>query len=208
MLRSILALLLLCTAGPLRAQASAQTGTPVIVCFGDSLTAGVGAPAGESYPDFLRKDLQDAGYHATVLNQGVGGETTKDGLSRVNDVLAAHPAIVVLELGANDGLRGLPPEGTAANLSTMIQQFQRAHIRVLLAGIQMPPNLGLQYVQQYDAIFPDLAKRYKVELIPWLLQGVYGVVGLMSPDYIHPNGEGYVHVAQTVLEALKPMLKK
>ncbi len=204
MLRTILALLLLCAAGPLRAQTSAQ----VVVCFGDSLTAGVGAPAGESYPDFLRKDLQDAGYHVTILNQGVGGETTKDGLSRVNEVLDAHPAIVVLELGANDGLRGLPPAGTAANLSTMIQEFQRAHVRVLLAGIQMPPNLGLQYVQQYDAIFPDLAARYKVALIPWLLQGVYGVEGLMSPDYIHPNGRGYVRVAETVFEALKPMLKK
>ena len=204
MLRLILTLLLLCVAGPLRVGAGAQT----VVCFGDSLTAGTGAPAGSSYPDFLRTDVQNAGYHATILNQGVAGETTKDGLSRIDDVLAAHPAIVVLELGANDGLRGLPPDSTAANLGTMIQQLQRAHIRVVLAGIQMPPNLGLQYVHQYDAIFPDLAARYKIALIPWLLQGVYGVEGLMSSDYIHPNGEGYVRVAQTVFDALKPMLKK
>ncbi len=204
MLRTALALVLLLAAGSLRAQPPAQT----IVCFGDSLTAGVGARSGSSYPDFLRKDLLDAGYHATVISQGVEGATTKDGLSRIPDVLAAHPSIVVLELGANDGLRGLPPDGTAANLDIMIRQFQRAHIRVLLAGIKMPPNLGLQYVQQYDAIFPDLADRYKIALIPWLLDGVYGVVGLMSPDYIHPNGQGYEHVAETVLASLKPMLKK
>lgn len=204
MLRTVFALLLLLAAVPLNAQTLAQT----IVCFGDSLTAGVGATPGMSYPDFLRKDLEAAGYHTTVVSQGVDGSTTKDGLSRVADVLAAHPSIVVLELGANDGLRGLPPTGMSANLSSMIQTFQRAHIRVILAGIQMPPNLGLQYVRQYDAVYPELAARYKIALIPWLLQGVYGVEGLMSPDYIHPNGQGYEHVAQTVLATLEPMLKK
>ena len=200
MLRTILALLLLCAAAPLRAQ--------TVVCFGDSLTSGFGAPDNQSYPDFLRKDLADAGYHVTLLNQGIGGNTTKDGLDRIDKVLAAHPSIVILELGANDGLRGFPPPGIEQNLSSMIQTLQRAHIRVLLAGIDLPPNFGAAYVKQFDAIFPDLAQRYKLPLVPWLLNGVYGVYGLMSPDYVHPNGPGYEHVAQNVLPYLEPMLKK
>ena len=179
-----------------------------IVCFGDSLTAGHGAPAGSAYPDFLRKDLAAAGYHVTLANQGVSGDTTKDGLARMPAVLRAHPAIVILEFGANDGLRGQPVPGIEQHLTTMILAFQRAHIQVLLAGMDLPPNLGPDYVKQFDAIYPTLAAKYKLPLIPFLLQGVYGDDALMSPDYIHPNGDGYGRVAKTVLVYLEPLLSK
>ncbi len=200
MLRALAALLLLSIVHTAHAQ--------TIVCFGDSLTAGYGAPPGGAYPDYLRKDLDQAGYHVTLLNQGVTGATTKDGLAQIPAVLQAHPAIVILELGANDGLRGQPVELTERNLSSMIDSFRRAHIRVLLAGIDLPPNLGPDYVKQFDALYPALAAKYKLPLIPFLLQGVYGVDGLMSPDSLHPNAAGYRQVAQTVLPYLKPMLGK
>ena len=183
---------------------SAQT----VVCFGDSLTAGYGAPSGESYPDFLRKDLAAAGYHVTLINDGVSGDTTKDGLARLSEVLRAHPSIVVLELGANDGLRGQPAPGIERNLRTIIRTLQQHRIRILMAGIYVPPNLGPDYTHQFDAIFPGLAKQYRLPLIPFLLTGVFGIDGLMSPDDLHPNGAGYRHVAQTVLPYLEPMLKK
>ena len=197
MLRRIFALLCL-LAGSLAAHA--QT----VVCFGDSLTAGYGAPAGASYPDDLRKLL--AGSHATILNQGISGNTTKDGLLRVNAVLALHPAIVVLELGANDGLRGFPVPDIERNLSRIIEQLQRAHARVLLLGMKLPPNLGPDYVDPYDALFPALAQKYKLPLLPFLLEHVYDHDELLSPDNLHPNAAGYRVVAQNVLPYLQPML--
>ena len=179
-----------------------------VVCFGDSLTAGYGAQPGQSYPDFLGKSLAAAGYHVRLLNQSVSGSTTKDGLERVPAVLAAHPSIVILELGANDGLRGQPVPGIVRNLSSMIHSFERAHIRVLIAGMALPPNLGPEYVQQFDAIYPTLAAQNHLPLVPFLLQGVYGQDELMSHDSMHPNGDGYRKVAQTVLPYLEKMLTK
>ena len=199
-----LAVFLLLSLAPLAHAQKSQT----VVCFGDSLTQGVGAPAGSAYPDFLRKDLLEAGYHLDLINQGVAGDTTKDGMARVDAVLRAHPAVVVLELGANDGLRGQPVPGIVHNLSTMIDTFERARIRVLLAGIDLPPNLGPEYVKQFDAVYPALAAKYKLPLIPFLLQDVYGVEGMMSPDYLHPNGMGYERVARNVVPYLEPMLTK
>ncbi len=193
---------------PLTLAGHAQGVQPLVVCFGDSLTAGHGAPPGSAYPDFLRRDLAAAGYHVTLLNQGVSGDTTKDGLARMPAVLRAHPAIVILEFGANDGLRGQPVPGMEQHLTTMILAFQRAHIRILLLGMKLPPNLGPDYVKQFDGMYPALAAKYKLPLVPFLLQGVYGDDTLMSPDYIHPNGEGYEHVAQNVLPYLEPMLTK
>ncbi len=203
MLRILAALLILCTTPLLRGQS-----TQTVVCFGDSLTFGTGAPAGTSYPDDLRKALAQAGYHVDLINQGVAGDTTKDGLARMADVLRIRPAIVILELGANDGLRGQPVPGIVHNLTTMIDTFQRAHIRVLLAGIDLPPNLGPEYVKQFDAMYPSLAQKYKLPLIPFLLQDVYGVEGMMSSDYLHPNAAGYLVVTRNVLSYLEPMLGK
>ncbi len=201
MLRSVLFLFFLAS---FASGAHAQT----VVCFGDSLTAGYGAAPGHAYPDYLRKDLAAAGYQVTIVNQGVSGDTTKDALARFPAVLQAHPEIVVLELGANDGLRGQPVAGIQQNLATMLRALQAHHIRVLLAGIYMPPNLGPDYTKPFDAMYPKLAKQFRVSLIPFLLQDVFDHDELMSADGIHPNDEGYERVAQTVLHTLTPMLKK
>ena len=205
MTRIFLALLLL---GAATAGASAQT----IVCFGDSLTAGKGSAPGEAFPDFLQKDLAAAGYHEKVVNQGIAGNTTKDGLERIDEVLAVHPSVVLLELGANDGLLQQPATVIEENLSTIIEKLQGAHVRVLLAGINMPRGLpngpSDADVDQFNPIFPALAARYHVALVPSLLKGVYGVPGLMSSDYIHPNSIGYERVAHTVVPYLEPMLEK
>jgi acyl-CoA thioesterase-1 len=204
MLRTLASLLLLCSGIAGTRAAAAQT----VVCFGDSLTAGYGAQPGSAYPDFLQKDLVTAGYHVHLVNLGIAGDATKDGLDRVTSVLAAHPAIVILELGANDGLRGQPAAGTLSNLASMIRSFQKARIRVLLLGMKVPPNLGPDYVRQFDSVFPTLAAQYHLPLVPFLLQGVYGNDSLMSEDSIHPNGAGYRIVAQTVLPYLETMLRK
>ena len=140
---------------PLVALLPSQPGrAQTIACFGDSLTAGYQAPEGQSYPDDLRKDLAQMGYHATVLNFGQSGNTSKDGLSRIDTVLAAKPSIVILELGANDGFAGTPISIIAKNLATMIQTFQKRHMRVLLVDMMMTPNLGPEYLKQFDRNVP------------------------------------------------------
>lgn len=180
----------------------------VIVCFGDSLTAGYGAPAGQSYPDFLESDLIEQGLHLRILNRGVTGATSKDALSQLPAVLALHPDIAVVEFGANDGLRGAPASLIQANLETILKALQQAHVRVMLAGIYMPPNYGPDYVQQFNAIYPALARKYKVPLMPFILKDVYGMPALMSGDGIHPNGEGYQVIARNVMQVLLPLIRK
>lgn len=181
---------------------------PAIVCFGDSLTAGYGLDPGNSYPDVLQKDLNQEGYRYRVINRGISGETTQDGLARLPLVLGEKPQIVVLEFGANDGLRGQPVTVAEANLAQMIEAFQKAGVRVLLAGITLPPNYGHEYISKFDAMYPDLSGRFKVPLIPFLLAGVAGNPKLMQQDGLHPNIEGTRLVAQTVAHALTPLLRK
>ncbi len=179
---------------------------PVIVAFGDSLTAGYGVETGYSYPDFLQKDLDRAGRKYRVMNAGVSGDTTSGGLARVGIVSALKPAIVIVELGGNDGLRGLPLASTRANLEQIIVKLRKSGARVLLAGITLPPNYGPDYIKQFESIYKDLAAKYKVPLIPFLLQGVAGVPGMMQGDGIHPTRKGNEIVANLVLRALKPLL--
>jgi acyl-CoA thioesterase-1 len=181
---------------------------PVIVCFGDSLTAGFGLDTGQSYPDLLQKELDRHGYKYRVENLGVSGDTTQDGLARVSLALDLKPRIVVLELGANDGLRGQPVSGIERNLGQIIEAFQTAKVSILLAGITLPPNYGPEYIHRFAAVYPDLAAKYKVRLLGFLLAGVGGNPRLMQPDGLHPNAEGTRTVAATVLQALEPMLKK
>ncbi len=203
MLRTLLLSLLV--AVPTVAQSPARR-QQIIVCFGDSLTAGYGAPAGQSYPDFLESDLIEQGLHPRILNRGVSGATSKDALDQLPAVLALHPNIAVVEFGANDGLRGAPASLIQANLGTIIQALQQAHVRVILTGIYMPPNYGPDYVQQFNAIYPALARKYKVLLMPFILKDVYGVPGLMSGDGIHPNGEGYQVIARNIMQLLLPFI--
>jgi acyl-CoA thioesterase-1 len=180
---------------------------PVLACFGDSLTAGYGTEPGESYPDFLQRRLDAAGFHYRVVNLGISGDTTKDGLDRIARVLSRHPNIVVLEFGGNDGLRGLPLEQTQANLAAMIERLQAAGAQVALAGITLPPDYGKDYITRLDAIYPTLARRYHLRLLPFLLQGVYGVPGDMQSDATHATAQGNQQVALNVQRLIEPLLR-
>lgn len=177
----------------------------MIVTFGDSLTAGV-VPA--NYPDALQRLLDQNGYHYRIDNQGVSGDTTTDGLARIDNVIAAHPALVLLEFGGNDGLRGIPVDATQKNLEEMIVKLKAAQIPVVLLGITLPPNYGPDYVKPFTAMFPALAKKYKLTLMPFLLVHVYRDSNLMRPDGIHPNGEGNKIVATDVFDLIQPVLKR
>jgi acyl-CoA thioesterase-1 len=177
----------------------------VIVAFGDSLTAGYGADPGQSYPDNLQRDLDKLGYAYRVVNLGISGETTSDALARVTAVVAVKPRIVILEFGGNDGLRGLPIAAARANLDQVMARLEAAHIRILLAGITLPPNYGQDYIRPFQTMYHDLAAKYHVPLIPFLLEGVFER-GLFQQDGIHPTGQGYAMVAETVLPYLRPLM--
>jgi acyl-CoA thioesterase-1 len=191
------------------APSKAAVGRPVIVAFGDSLTAGYGAEPGYSYPDFLQKDLDRASLAWRVVNAGVSGDTTTDGLNRLNEVLAAKPRVVIVEFGGNDGLRGLPIESTRANLEQIIVALRNAGIRVLLAGMTLPPNYGRAYIKSFEQVYTDVAEQYKLARIPFLLQDVVARPNfqtLLQRDGIHPTAEGNGIVATTVMHYLKPLL--
>jgi acyl-CoA thioesterase-1 len=181
---------------------------PLLVCFGDSLTAGYGTDPGESYPDQLQKLLDAKGYEYRVLNSGISGNTTKDGLDRIERVVAKHPKVVVVEFGGNDGLRGLPLEQTQTNIAEMIERLQKAGATVALAGITLPPDYGKDYIAHINAIYPALAKKYHVRLLPFLLQDVYGVPGDMQGDATHATAKGNKQVAINVENLVLPLLKK
>lgn len=194
------------TAAPPSSQptAAAPDARPVIVTFGDSLTAGV---AGRSYPDDLQDLLDRDGYRYRVENQGVSGDTTTDGLARIDNVLAVHPALVILEFGGNDGLRGIPVEATKKNLDEMISRITQADIPLVLLGITLPPNYGPDYVKPFTAMFPELAKKYHLKFMPFLLIDVYKHPDMMQPDGIHPNGKGNEVVARDVFQLIQPLLR-
>lgn len=181
---------------------------PVIACFGDSLTAGLGISPENSYPADLQRMLDEDGYHYHVVNEGVSGDTTKDGLERISRVLDKKPRIVVLEFGGNDGLRGLPVSVAEKNLAAMIAQLQRNRAKVALAGISLPPQYGGDYISQFDAMYPTLAKQFHVPLLPFLLKDVWGVEGDIQPDGVHPTAQGAKQVAANVEQLIQPMLKK
>jgi acyl-CoA thioesterase-1 len=190
---------------PTRAAPVADT-RPALICFGDSITAGYGVEPGQAYPDDLQKLLDQDGYPYYVRNEGISGNTTKDGLDRLPRVLAHHPAVVVLEFGGNDGLRGLPLEQTESNLATMIERMQATGIKVALAGITLPPDYGQAYIRQFNAVYPALARRYRIPYEAFLLQGVYGVPGSMQADGIHPTAQGAVQVAANIENLIAPLL--
>ncbi len=179
---------------------------PAIVCFGDSITAGFGLEPGQAYPELLQKDLDARGLKYRVVNMGVSGDTTQDGLSRVSLAVAEKPAVVLLELGGNDGLRGLPIDLTRKNLAQMIEAFQAGGARIVLAGMTLPPNYGQQYIAQFEKVYKDLAAQYTVKLIPFLLEGVGGHEEFMQRDALHPNAAGARKVEALVMKSLEGML--
>ena len=179
---------------------------PIIAAFGDSLSAGFGVEPGKSYPDDLQRLLDAAGYRYHVVNLGVSGDTTTDGVERLPAVLAIHPAIVILEFGGNDGLRGLPVVSAQKNLATMVEALQKAKVQILLAGMTLPRNYGPEYIQTFEQMYIDLSRLYKIAHIPFLLEGVGGHPDLTQPDGIHPTAEGAEIVAHTVMKYLQPLL--
>ena len=186
----------------------ARDGRPVVVAFGDSLTAGYGADTGDSYPDYLQKDLDAKGYHYQVINQGVSGNTTKDGVDRLPDVLALKPELVIVAFGGNDGLRGLPITSTRANLDQIVSTLQKGGTKVVLGGITLPPNYGADYILQFNKSYVLLAEKYRVPMLPFLLKDVYGVPGDMQADGIHATAQGNEQVAKNLLPLILPLLKK
>jgi acyl-CoA thioesterase-1 len=179
----------------------------VLAAFGDSLTAGFGAPPGKSYPDFLQQEIDRKSYPWRVVNLGTSGDTSTDGLARLPEALDLHPQIVILELGANDGLRGIPIDRMRENLQQMITAFQNAGAKVVLAGMTLPPNYGREYISGFEDTYRDLAKKNKATVIPFLLEGVGGHADLMQGDGLHPTAEGNRRVAANVMRTIEPLLK-
>jgi acyl-CoA thioesterase-1 len=170
-----------------------------IVAMGDSLTAGLGLAEQEAYPAQLARRLSTAGHRFKVVNAGVSGETSSGALSRAEWVIASlQPDIVILETGANDGLRGIDPSLLEANLNRLITIFKARRIEVVLAGMQMLPNLGPDYTQAFKAIYPRVAQQHQITLIPFFLEGVAGRGDLNQPDGIHPTAAGYTRIVETV----------
>jgi acyl-CoA thioesterase-1 len=185
-----------------------QDKRPIVVCFGDSLTAGYGTEAGQTYPDYLQADLDTRGYTYRVVNAGISGNTTKDGVERVNSIVAMKPAVVVVEFGGNDGLRGLRIEDTRANLDKILEILKASGTKIVLTGITLPPDYGPDYIKQFNATYALLAQKYRVPMLPFLLKDVFGVEGMMQPDRTHATANGNKIVAHNVLPLVTPLLTK
>lgn len=179
----------------------------VLAVFGDSISAGYGVEPGQSFPDDLQKELDREGYPWRVVNLGISGDTTEGGVARMDSATSLKPAIVLLELGGNDGLRGLPLAVTRKNLETMIQTFQSAGAKVVLAGMTLPPNYGPDYIQGFQKIYKDLAAQYHLSFIPFLLADmVTPDLRYFQRDGIHPTADGAEIVSKTAMRAIKPLL--
>jgi acyl-CoA thioesterase-1 len=180
----------------------------VILFYGDSLTAGYGLSTEEAFPAIIEKKLNKKDKIARIVNAGLSGETSAGGLTRLDWVIRQHVDIFILELGANDGLRGLPLEQTQKNLQQIIDKVKTKFpdVKIVIAGMMVPPNMGPEYTTKFKKIFPDLAKRNNATLIPFLLQDVAGNEKLNLGDGIHPNPEGHKIVADNVLKIIEPLL--
>lgn len=178
----------------------------VVVALGDSLTAGLGVAPDEAYPALLGRRLEREGRPYRVVNAGVSGDTSAGGVRRLDWVLRAGPSVVIVALGANDGLRGLPVDALQENLTAIVERLQRAGSRVLLAGMRVPPNYGARYTRAFAAVFPAVARRTGVALMPFLLEGVAGDPRLNQADGIHPTAEGQRVIAEHLWPHLLPLL--
>ena len=181
---------------------------PALICFGDSITAGYGVEPGKSYPDALQRKLDAAGYHYKVINQGTSGATTKDAIADLHAILQMHPEVVIVEFGGNDGLRGLPPDQTRRNLDTVLAALEVAHIKVLLAGITLPPNYGPDYIHAFESNYRELATKHHTAFVPMIYKDLVKVPATIQPDGIHPTAKGAEIIAGTLLAELKPLLRK
>lgn len=187
-----------------------HTATKTILCFGDSITAGYGLDdSNDAFPAIIQQKIDAEDLNYTVINSGVSGETTAGGKSRIDWVIKQTPDIFLLELGANDGLRGVPLTETSANLQAIIDVVKEKSPKtiIILAGMELPPNMGQDYTTEFRQVFADVAEKNKLVFIPFLLKDVGGIPSLNQSDGIHPNVEGHKILANTVWEKLKPLLK-
>lgn len=196
---------------PANAEASAPASKtdderPKIVCLGDSLTAGLGLVETQSFPSLLQQKIDEEGYSYEVVNAGVSGDTSAGGLRRLDWALQENVRVLILALGANDGLRGLSVADMKENLSKIIETAQQRNVAVILAGMEAPPNYGTEYAAAFRQAYREIALRYRVLFIPFLLDKVAGVASLNQADGIHPNPPGAVIVAENVWAVLKPLL--
>ena len=191
------------------ASAAARAEAPVILVFGDSISAGYGLPLEQGWVELLKTRLKSQGYGDQVVNASVSGETTAGGLARLPRALELHhPSIVILELGGNDGLRGLPTAQMRANLTQMAALSSAAGAKVLVLGMRMPPNYGPEYTEQFAMVFSDLAAEKKIPLVPFLLTNIALSPALLQGDDIHPNALGQPILLDNVWPTLKPLLHK
>lgn len=179
-----------------------------ILFFGDSITAGLGVEKSKAFPALIQQKVDSAGMNYKIINGGLSGETSAGGLRRIDWVLQREVNVMVLELGGNDGLRGIDLNSTKENLQQIIIKAQAKYpdIKIILAGMQVPPNLGQEYTQQFQTIYPELADENDLPLIPAILDKLGGNEKLMQGDGIHPTPEGHAVIADTIWEILKPML--
>jgi acyl-CoA thioesterase-1 len=188
---------------------NAYSASKTIVVLGDSLSAEYGLARGEGWVNLLQKKLETEKISATIVNASISGETTSGGATRLQALLDKHqPAVVVIELGANDALRGLSLTATQQNLRTMVAAAQKAKARVLLVGMQIPPNYGTDYTRQFAALYPKIAKETKSALVPFMLQGVADKASLFQADRIHPSAEAHPIILNNIWPQLKPLLTK
>jgi acyl-CoA thioesterase I len=180
-----------------------------ILFFGDSLTSGYGGDPSHAYPALIQEKIDALGWPFRVVNAGLSGETTAAGVRRLRWTMQNDTAVLLLALGGNDGLRGLPPETIKQNLQRMIEEAREKQpgVRILLAGMKIPPNYGEKYASRFESIFPELAEQNNLPLVPFLLEGVGGVRELNQPDLIHPTAEGQKIIARTVWKHLRPILE-
>lgn len=184
----------------------AEPDETVIVAFGDSLTSGYGLPNEQAFPSQLESALRERGHNVRVVNAGVSGDTTTAALRRLDWALDGDTDAVIVELGGNDALQGLPPEATKAALSEILEKLQAKGLPVLLAGMEAPRNLGKEYVTDFGAIYPDLAARYSVLLYPFFLEGAALNAALMQKDGIHPNAKGVTVIVDNILPKVEALM--
>ncbi len=178
-----------------------------LLALGDSLTAGYGLPTDQSFPVQLEAALRDRGYEVAVINAGVSGDTTAGGLARLDWALSDEPDLVLLGLGANDGLRGIDPRDTRRNLAAILEKLSERGMPTLLAGMYAPPNLGREYGEVFNALYPELAETYAVPLYPFFLEGVAAVTSLNQADGIHPNGAGVAVIVENMLPSVIALIE-
>jgi acyl-CoA thioesterase-1 len=188
---------------------AASPAPKVILFLGDSITAGYGLETSQAFPALIEDKIEAKRWNFKVVNAGQSGDTSAGGLNRMDWLLRSRIDVLVLELGGNDGLRGLPAETTRKNLQAIIDQTKAKYpeAKIILAGMKVPPNMGRDYSRQFDAIFPDLARKNKAALIPFVLEGVGGVRQLNLPDGIHPTTKGHEIVAANTWKVLEPVLR-